>query len=178
LDTPENLLTRGYEARRQGHFAHALQCFARALDLCDDTNQQLLAKALTALGQAERDLQHHDVAIEYYQRAADIYRRSGDALRLAHTIRHVGDILRNTKQLSRAKPCYEEALEIYRANTASPPLDVANALRGCALLDEDLGDHDAAATLWCEARDLYAAVNVQAGVEECESRLKRYSTGA
>ena len=63
---------------------------------------------------------------------------------------------------------YREALAIYRRNERTPPLDLANALRGFALLK---GRSAEANALWQEARDLYAAVGVEAGVAESSGRL-------
>jgi hypothetical protein len=40
-----------------------------------------------------------------------------------------------------------------------------------AILKSDAGDADAASTLWEEARNLYAALNVEAGVTESSRRL-------
>ena len=55
----------------------------------------------------------------------------------------------------------------------APPLDVANAVRPLAILSEEAGDTEAARRLWEEARDLYEACGVQAGVDECSERLAR-----
>jgi hypothetical protein len=87
-----------------------------------------------------------------------------DPLALAHTIRHVADIHRVQGNPQLAEPCYDEALGLYRANAATPPLDLANAIRGLALLKNDKA-------LWAEARDLYASLDVQAGVDECSRWL-------
>lgn len=63
----------------------------------------------------------------------------------------------------------EQAASVYRAK--GPPLDLANALRLKALALDDLRRPDQAAAVWIEARDLYAAEGVAAGVAECEARL-------
>ena len=97
--------------------------------------------------------------------------RPADPLRLAHTVRHVGDILREDKQLEPAGPCYREALEIYRAHEDTPPLDLANAIRGYALLKAETGERQDAIALWQEAGELYAQVHVEAGVAESERRV-------
>jgi tetratricopeptide (TPR) repeat protein len=92
--------------------------------------------------------------------------------RLAHTVRHVGDIQRHERRYNLAAPCYEEALAIYRAHEETPQLDLANALRGFALLKEETGDAAGARLLWQEAKELYAAVNVEAGVVESARRIE------
>ena len=40
-----------------------------------------------------------------------------------------------------------------------------------AIVEEELGQVDQAKQLWTEARELYEAVNLQEGVEECSERL-------
>ena len=40
-----------------------------------------------------------------------------------------------------------------------------------AIVEEKLGQVDQAKRLWTEARELYEAVNVQDGVDECSDRL-------
>jgi tetratricopeptide (TPR) repeat protein len=90
---------------------------------------------------------------------------------LAHAVRHVADILREQGQPAKAAPFYEEALEIYRNHEEAGPLDLANAIRGYALLKADLGDPDEATFLWHEAMALYAEAGMQAGVTECQSQI-------
>ena len=74
-----------------------------------------------------------------------------------------------------ARSCYDEALALYRNADAPPTLDVANAVRPMAILEADLGNTGEALTLWREARDLYAAVDIAEGVEEAERWLERLS---
>jgi tetratricopeptide (TPR) repeat protein len=132
-----------------------------------------LAKALTAKGKTERDLGHVDAALKLYAEAAAIYLAEGDALALAHTVRHLGDMQREQGRLDLAAGHYGVALNIYRGHERTPPLDLANAIRGLALLKDDSGQSEEAKLLWTEARVLYASVNVQAGVEESSRRLAR-----
>ena len=123
------------------------------------------AREATRLGYAERDQGQLGAALAHYQEAEAIYRQLDDPLALAHTVRHVGDIHRQMGHPELAEPCYDEALALYRANQqAAQPLDVANAIRAMAVLKDQR-------ELWKEARDIYAEVGVQAGVDECNRRL-------
>jgi tetratricopeptide (TPR) repeat protein len=170
--TPETLLHEGYRARREDRLAEAKDCFAEAVDLSRTVGDEAaLAKALTGLGQIDRDLGETDAALSHYEDAVVICRTLNDPLRLAHTVRHVGDILRNRGKLGLAAPCYEEALGIYRRHEETPPLDLANAIRGYALVKAGTGDKEEAVELWLEAGGLYAAVGVQAGVAESEAQV-------
>jgi tetratricopeptide (TPR) repeat protein len=92
---------------------------------------------------------------------------------LAHTVRHVGDILQDQAKLDLAEPCYREALDIYRCHPETPPLDLANTLRGYALLKGAQGRAQEASLLWLEARTLYMETSVAAGVTESERQIAR-----
>ena len=168
----QKLRTRALEARREHRLNDALQDLIEAVALSRKAGDDLdLANALTALGQIERDLHHNDAALKNYEEAVAIYREKGDVLKLAHTIRHVGDIHRHEQRASQAEPCYREALDLYRREDSTQPLDLANAIRGFAILKHDAGETEEARTLWEEARELYDSVNVKEGVAESSRRL-------
>ena len=173
-NAPDTLITLAYEARREGRSQDAKQLFDKAVKFCRAAaDQAMLAKSLTGLAQIERDLKNNVQAIQHYLEAATIYRSLPDPLRVAHTIRHVGDILRSQGSLDRARSCYEEALTIYRVNSETSPLDLANAIRGFALLLADAGETEQAKALWQEARTLYNAADVQPGVQESDAQIER-----
>lgn len=171
-DTPETLLRLGYQARREDRLADAKAHFSDAVDLCREAGDSgMLARAFCGLGQIESDLHETSDALSHYEEAAAIYRTLNDPLVLAHTVRHVADILRRQGRPAQAAPCYIEALAIYRSNGQAPPLDLANAIRGYALLKGDAGESEEARELWQEAGHLYAAVGVEAGAAEARRRL-------
>ena len=130
-----------------------------------------LIQALKGLGQIARDTRLNGAALLCYKEAVALCRAEVDELQLAHTVRHLGDIHQDMRRTDLAGPCYEEALAIYRSNGKTSTLDLANTVRPLALLKETTGDMQAAKRLWSEARDLYAAVKVSAGVKECSRRL-------
>ncbi len=172
----ETLLMQGHQARRERRMDDAKRIFAEAVEAVHlSKDRPWLAQAYTELGRVERDLREIDAAKRHYEDAAAVYRRLDEPLRLAHTIRHVGDILREDGKLEPAGPCYREVLEIYRSHPETPPLDLANAIRGYALLQGAVGANEKALALWREARELYAAVNVQAGVDEGDRQIARLS---
>jgi tetratricopeptide (TPR) repeat protein len=173
-DASDELLGLALQARRENRLADAKRHLEEAVNLCRETDAKNgLAKALTRLGAIERDLGNKEPSLKHYEEAAGIYRGSGDAQRLAHTIRHMADINLDAGHTERAEPCYREALTIYRSQEKTPPLDLANAIRGFALLKGRMGEAAEATALWTEARALYSAVNVQAGVDESTRQLAR-----
>jgi tetratricopeptide (TPR) repeat protein len=142
--------------------------------MSDTANADLArAEALRNLGEKQRSQSGSDGGIAAYQEAIAIMRQQSVPLRLAHTIRHLGDIYRHAGDFDQAARCYDEALTIYRDQPDARPLDLANALRGAALLKERTGDAQHAIKFWEEAKNLYAAENVETGAAEGARRLER-----
>jgi tetratricopeptide (TPR) repeat protein len=131
------------------------------------------AEALRNLGETQRSVPGSDGGIAAYQEAIAILRQQSVPLKLAHTIRHLGDIYRRAGDFDQAARCYDEALNIYRNEPDARPLDLANALRSAALLKEKTGDAQNAIRFWEEAKGLYAAANVETGAAEGARRLER-----
>lgn len=170
--TPQTLLDQGFQARKDNRLADAKSHFGAALDLARHAgDRSLVARSLAGLGQIERDLGNLDQARKHYQDAAGFHRALGDQLGLAHALRHAGDILRKLRQTDQAAPCYTEALAIYRQHPGVRPLDLANTLRGYALLQGDIGSDEESTLLWLQARELYEQQGIQEGVSECQSHL-------
>jgi tetratricopeptide (TPR) repeat protein len=132
-----------------------------------------LADALMFLGQLDRDAGRGDEALPHYEEAIALARADGDKRILAHRVRHLGDLHQDAGRLEAAAPFYAEALALYRQGNLAGPLELANALRGFALLQDARGDRAQARELWSEAKTLYATGNVPAGVAECSVRLAR-----
>jgi len=110
-------------------------------------------------------------AQRHYEQAVAEMRTSGDQLKFAHTIRHLGDVHRQQKHWPEAEICYIEALGIYRTHPSPNALDVANAVRAYAVLKSDTGEDEEARPLWIESRDVYQSLGIQAGVDEYNRRF-------
>jgi tetratricopeptide (TPR) repeat protein len=132
-----------------------------------------LAQGLAGLAQISRDSDDGTGARRHYEEAVAIYRVLHDDLKLAHTIRHLADILRHQGDNVLAESCYAEALHIYRQSESTVPLDLANTIRGYALLKGNCGETEVAIGLWREAKSLYASLKVQDGVDESDQYLSR-----
>jgi hypothetical protein len=87
-DASDKLLSQALQARRERRLDDARRNLVEAVDPCRKAGVRVeLAKALTGLGQIERDLDRSEAARQHYEEAVAIYRAEGDALRLAHTVR-------------------------------------------------------------------------------------------
>jgi tetratricopeptide (TPR) repeat protein len=168
----QELFAQGYKARRENRIADSRAIFIKAVrNAAEEGDRQSLAEALCGLGQAERDIGNLERAQLHYAGAATLYREIGPPARLAYAIRHEADVLREECRPAEAEPLYLEAASIYREQGKEAALDLANTLRGLALVAESSGKPDASKSLWQEARQLYAECKVEAGVAECDKKI-------
>ena len=170
--TPESLLEQGRNAKSERRPEDARGAFQEALTECHGNEEgPLVATLYEELAYVERNLRDLESAERHYRKASELYRGLGNLLKTAHTIRHVADILREQSKRDESALLYAEALEIYRNHPETPPLDLANAIRGFALLKEDQEDRAQAACLWQEAGKLYELTGIEAGVAESRRRI-------
>jgi tetratricopeptide (TPR) repeat protein len=160
-----------WQLRREGNLSEGLTLTSAALAaLLQGGDSKSLARVLCVMGQIEHDQGREEEAVACYREAAGLYRAISDQVGLAYALRHECDLLRELGRLAEAAPRGAEALAIYRALNGAP-LDLANMLRVCALLKEDLGDIADARRLWAEAGGLYRAARINEGVEEARAHL-------
>ncbi len=171
-ETFKEQFARGYQARREGRLADARAIFFKAVrSAAEEADRPDLAEALCGLGQAERGIGNLEAARHHYAGAAVLYRQIGPPERLAYALRHEADILREASLPAEAEPLYVEAAGIYRQQGDEAELDLANTLRGLALVNESSGKVDASRSLFEQARALYAKCNVAGGIAECNQKL-------
>ncbi|MCY4058984.1 MAG: hypothetical protein OXG44_13360 [Gammaproteobacteria bacterium] len=142
-----------------------------AVAICRDVGaKRELSMALGKLGHVVEDA---EAKLACYVEAVAAARECGDAMQIAHSVRHLGDVHRNAGRRAEAKGCYDEALNLYGSEASAPTLDVANAVRPMAILKADLGEREESLALWREARELYATVDVAEGIEEADRWIER-----
>ena len=170
--TPESLLEQGRNAKRDRRPEDARSAFREGLTECHGNEERpLVATLYEELAYVERTLLDHESAERHYRKASELYRGLKNLLKTAHTMRHAADILREQNRLDESARLYAEVLEIYRGHQETPPLDLANAIRGFALLKEGQEDRAQAACLWQEAGKLYELTGIEAGVVESRRRI-------
>ena len=165
-----SVLRSGTAARRAGRLSEALKCMNEAAALCGEDQDYERASVLRELGELARNGGDLTSAQAHYQQAAPLLRNSEDQLKLAHTIRHLGDVHAEQQHWPEAERCLIEALEIYRSHPSPIALDLANAVRAYAALKTETGHRKEARALWAEACKLYESEGIAAGVEECRRR--------
>lgn len=173
-ETIDTLVERAQLALREKRLADASRDWLAAIEQLRVVGDGMqLANALRSLAEVNRKLHDSTSACAHYEEAVALLRNYPDRLKLAHTIRHLGDVHHDTGRADLAAPCYDEALALYRGYPDPPPLDLANAIRSAAVLKQEMGDRQQAIALWSEARELYTAVQVEAGVKESTARLAK-----
>jgi tetratricopeptide (TPR) repeat protein len=166
---------RGYQARKEGRSADARAIFLKSVrSAAEEGDRPSMAEALCGLGQAERDIGNLEASGHHYRNAVVLYRQIGPSEKLAYALRHEADVLREECRAAEAEPLLLEAETIYRQFGADATLDLANTLRGLALVNEALTKPDASRARWREARTLYAEQKIVAGVAECDKRLSTF----
>jgi len=174
LHSTESLLEHGRLARREHRLKHARSLFRKALDESRSSDDKSMRATLYAeLAYVERSLGEPEHAKTHYLRAAEICCGLNLPLRWAHNARHAADILREQGKRVESDRLYAEVIEAYRGSADAVRLDLANAIRGYALLKTHAGAHHAAAALWEEARNLYQLEDISSGVEECDRHIER-----
>jgi tetratricopeptide (TPR) repeat protein len=172
VNSPRELVENARQARREGRYEDAERDLRQAISTSREAGLRAdLIRALKALAHVVRDLGRTARALPLYEEAVRLSREEGDTLLLAHTVRHLGDLHREAARIADAERCYQEALSLYRAASKVRPLDLANALRPAAILEEMIGDVEAARQSWLEARRFYELAGAAEGVEECDRRL-------
>jgi tetratricopeptide (TPR) repeat protein len=168
-DEIASVLRSGIAARRAGHPDEALRRMNGAAAMCGPDQDFDRADVLRELGELARDSRDLNAAQSHYEEAV-VLMRTSDRLKLAHTIRHLGDVHAKQQHWPEAERCYVEALGIYRSHPSPGALDLANAIRSYAALKTETGQPEEARELWAEAGELYESEGIAAGVAECRRR--------
>lgn len=167
----QNYLQQAKQFRQDNDYTASMNIINQAYDVCAKNDYASRGNIYAFLGHMERDQQALHKALLMYNKALGEFRKISDDLKVTHTVRHIADLQQALGQNHIAEENYQMVLTNYRKNEATTNLDLANALRGFALLQEDLGNKSEAKDAWTEARSMYLSANIQAGVAECDGHL-------
>ncbi|OJJ16125.1 hypothetical protein BKI52_35755 [marine bacterium AO1-C] len=167
----QNYLQQAKQFRQNNDYNASLNILNQAYNVCAKNDYASLGKIYAFFGQIERDQQALNKALLMYNKALGEFRKISDNVKVTHTVRHIADLHQALGQHHIAEENYQMVLTSYRKSEETAGLDLANALRGFALLQEGLGNNTAAKNAWTEARAIYLSADIQAGVEECDGHL-------
>ena len=167
----KHLLEEAWNKRREGNYQEAREHVKKAHDLAEGDDYNSLGRIFHIYAQFESDQDNFQKALELYQQSLGFYKKTNNSDKIAHSTRHIADIQRTLGQDADSEDNYREAIGIYRANSQTKTGDLANALRGFALVLEKRSKISEAKTTWEETKELYQASNIQAGVAEANQKL-------
>jgi len=168
IEALKSLLSRAAQARQSGEAADSERLFKQAA--AEAANEDAIARAegLMGVAQARRDKGDRIGAAIYYSEAITLLRAAENNERLAYALRHAAEVRSELNEFAVAANHIQEAIRLYRSLDIADSLGLANSLRVSALNDE----REAHAS-WLEARGLYAAAHIGAGVDEANRHLDR-----
>lgn len=166
------LLTEAWKLRGEGDYEASKQRLAQAEELCQSNDFDILGRISHIYMQHAYDQNNIFVALEFNQKSIDYYTKAKNLDKMAHSIRHRADLLAAQNELNEAYISYSKSIELYRSNSDTKDGDLANALRGYALILEEMGTVDNALSIWVEIRQIYTTHNLTEGMEEAESKIK------
>jgi tetratricopeptide (TPR) repeat protein len=165
-------LAEGHRERQENRLSVSRAIFLDVVrKAAEEGDRPSLAEALGGLAEAEDGIGNCEAARHHYANAAALYRQIGPPTMLACTLRHEADLWMQTNRPAEAEPLYLEAEKVYRQTGEGSALDLAHTLRALALIREAKGDATAARTLWQEACEIYARLEVKEALAECDKKL-------
>ena len=171
-DKFKELLAEGHRERQENRLSASRAIFLDVVRKASEEGDRLsLAEALGGLAEAEDGIGNYQAARHHYANAATLYRQIGPSKMLACTLRHEAGLWMQTNRSAEAEPLYLEAEKLYRQNGEDSALDLAHTLRALALIREAKGETTAARSLWQEACEIYARLEIKEALAECDKKL-------
>ena len=171
-DKFKELLAEGHRERQENRLSASRAIFIDVVrKAAEEGDRSSLAEALGGLAEAEDGIGNYEAARHHYANAAVLYRQIGPPKMLACTLRYEADLWMHTNRSAEAEPLYLEAEKVYRENGEESALDLAHTLRALALIREAKGEATAARSLWQEACEIYARLEVKEALAECDKKL-------
>ena len=167
-----DLLEAAWSMRREERYEAARDLVNEALRLCKGEDYDVLGRIFHIYMQFESDHDDPSKALDLCRKSLLYYKKGGNPHKIAHSTRHMADLETTLGEEESAERHYREAIRIYRDAPDSSKGQLANALRGFAILLEKRGKIGEAIATWKETRTLYAALNLEAGVEEATSKIR------
>ena len=171
----QKLLDEAWDKRRVQKYEEALQLTEEAQNLCEEGNFDFLGRIFHIYMQVERDQSNMTEALEYCKQSLEYYTKAGNKPGIAHSTRHMADLQQDLGLNAEAEQNYRKSINLYKNNPQTNEADLANTLRGMALVLEKNGNIKEAAATWKQAKELYVSCSIKQGVKEAEAKIKSLS---
>ena len=165
------LLDEAWRRRREENYEDARALLIKARGLCEEDDYNSLARIHHIYMQFDYDQGNLSNALELCHKSLAFYHKANNSDKIAHSTRHIADLQCHLGDDTSSESNYRTAISIYKDNPDTQAGDLANALRGFAILLEKRGKIQEAITAWEEAKELYQAGHVQCGVDEAGRKL-------
>lgn len=169
------LLSAAWEERRKGSHAKAKKLVDAAMAHCLETDHDEMGRIHHVYMQIDYDHNRYLQAIDHAQDSMHHYRLAENRPGIAHATRHLADLHMHLGNLDHAEENYQTAIKILRDESGTSAGNLANALRGFAILMQRKGALQRALHLWREARSLYQSIGIAEGISEAEEQIRELS---
>jgi tetratricopeptide (TPR) repeat protein len=168
------LLKKGWEQRGSGNYKEASVILEEAKKICKKDDFESLGRIQHILMQFQADKDNFSEAQKFSKISLEYYKKSGNAIKIAHSQRHLADLQRELGMFRDSESNYRESIKIYLDNSDKTPLlDLANALRGFGVLLSSVKMDVEAKTIWAQVKSMYAKLNLPEGVSEADQYLNK-----
>ena len=168
-----NLLDQAWQARGKSNYSESKRLLTKAKKLCGPQDFDLLGRVFHICMQYEYDYDNLEEALAFNQKSISYYSKAGNSDRRAHALRHRADLQRALGLGDEAEANYDQVLEIYRNESNTSQGDLANALRGYALLLEGQNRFSEAIMIWTEIKSIYHNLDIPMGVSEASQKISQ-----
>lgn len=169
----EQALQLGKEAqelRNSGDSKGAMVLVEQLIPLIDKSQPFFVGQIYGFYANLHNDLNDLDESVLWYNKSKDVYDQGGFKSKVNHVNRHIAEIETKRGNTKEARDLYEKVLVDYRSDKTHAG-ELANTLRGYALLIEATEGKDSAKIHWQETRNLYDSLGIKEGVEECDKHI-------
>ena len=165
------LLEEAWKRRREKKYEDARALLIKARGLCEDDDYNSLGRIHHIYMQFDYEQGNLSKALEVCHKSLAFYQMANNSDKIAHSTRHIADLQCHLGDDTSSESNYRTAISIYKDDPDTQAGDLANALRGFAILLERRGKRQEAISTWEEAKELYQAGNSRAGVDEAGRKI-------
>lgn len=171
----KELLREAWVKRGEKRYDDAQALVKEAQGLCKKDDYNSLGSIFHVYRQLESDQGNYLKAVELNQESLNYFKKGNNMQGITHAMRHLADLQCQIGKLADAEGNYREVIDIYRDNPSTHAGNLANGLRGFAVLLEKRGKIKESITVWKETKELYSSIHLQEGVDEAKNKIASLS---